>query len=91
MNKQPCTIRFISVSSPYLVGGLLLIFIPVLLKSFLITIKELDVNFCNKADANNGINSWRVLEKKIHALDGSFNFVDNFDFSAVYTTLLNNL
>ena len=92
LHKKPFKFRFISASSKCSTTNL-----SVLLTTSLTTIKELVINFCNKAYENNGINyfwsvknSLEVLDK-IHAFNGPYNSVDSYDFSTLYTTLPHNL
>ena len=89
LHKKTFKIRFISASSKCSTTNL-----SVLLTTSLTTIKELVINFCNKAYENNGINyfwsvknSLEVLDK-IHAFNGPYNSVDSYDFfySVHYTS-----
>lgn len=92
LHKKPYKFRFISASSKCSTTR-----ISVLLTSALTTIKELIINFCNKAYVNSGINyfwsiknSLEVLDK-LHSFEGQFVTVDSYDFSTLYTTLPHNL
>ena len=88
LHKTPYKYRFISSSSHCSNTKL-----SIILTSTLGTIKNLIINFSNKAFENSEINyfwsvknSLEVLDK-LHAYIGDFESVQSFDFSTLYTTL----
>ena len=88
LHKKPFKFRFISASSKCTTTKL-----SVLLTSALSKLKELIMNYCNKAYEHNGINyfwsvknSLEVLDK-LQAFEKPFETVDSYDFSTLYTTL----
>ena len=92
LHKSPYKSRYISSSSHCSTTKL-----SIILTNTLTTIKNLVVNFCNKAFANSGINyfwsvknSLEVLDK-LQAHEGPFESLQSFDFSTLYTTLPHDL
>lgn len=92
LHKTPYKSRFISSSSHCSTTKL-----SIILTNTLTTIKNLVVNFCNKAHENSGINYFWSVKNSLEVLDklqahvGPFESLQSFDFSTLYTTLPHDL
>lgn len=92
LHKTPYKSRFISSSSNCSTTKL-----SIILTNTLTAIKNLVINFCNKAYENSGINFFWSVKNSLDVLDklqahaGSFESLDSFDFSTLYTTLPHDL
>ena len=92
LHKTPYKSRFISSSSHCSTTKL-----SIILTNTLTAIKDLVINFCNKAFDNSGINYFWSVKNSLEVLDklqahvGPFESLQSFDFSTLYTTLPHDL
>ncbi len=92
LHKNPFKFRFISASSKCSTTNL-----SKLLTNALTTIKTLVTNFCKKCYENNGVNYFWSVKNSFEVLDRlnnaqtSYDSIDSYDFSTLYTTLPHKL
>ena len=92
LHKKPFKFRFISAS-----GKCSNTTLSKKLTTALSNIKDFIINYCNKCCERNGVNyfwsvknSFEVLDK-LNNIQDSFDSVDSYDFSTLYTTLPHQL
>lgn len=92
LHKNPYKSRFISASSKCSLTN-----ISKVLSLALTTMKEFIIRYCDKIFENSGINHfWSVKNSldvldKLRAFENTFQSVDSYDFSTLYTNLPHNL